>query len=158
MTATSATSPGTMADDASVGTVAWSNVDNAKVSDNVKTTGHSDINGVTPKDTSVKIVKSDGTFGSFNGTLKVAGSIGDLDGDSPNFGATVAVANPWGFLDAVDLSDNSDIPGDTGIVSAGTDIYKNIEINVNTQKFITLLPVAWSVGAITAKVILTNNK
>lgn len=98
------------------------------------------------------------TSGSFNGTLQVAGSIGKLDGSCPNFGATVAVANPWGFLDAVDLLDNSDIPGGTGVASAGTDIYKNIEININTQKFVTLLPTAWTAGAITAKLIITNNK
>ncbi len=35
---TTANSPGTMADDATVGTVAWSNPDNAKVSDNVYAT------------------------------------------------------------------------------------------------------------------------
>jgi len=34
MANTTATSPGTMANDSAVGTVAWSNVDNAKVSDN----------------------------------------------------------------------------------------------------------------------------
>jgi hypothetical protein len=38
MAQTSATSPGTMADDATVGTVAWTNPDNAKVSDNVYAT------------------------------------------------------------------------------------------------------------------------
>ena len=35
---TGAISPGTMADDATVGTVAWTNPDNAKVSDNVYAT------------------------------------------------------------------------------------------------------------------------
>jgi len=39
MAQTSATSPGTMADDATVGTVAWTNPNNAKVSDNVYTEG-----------------------------------------------------------------------------------------------------------------------
>ena len=38
MANTAATSPGTMADDATVGTVAWSNPDNAKVSDNAYAT------------------------------------------------------------------------------------------------------------------------
>jgi len=37
-TNTGATSPGTMADDATIGTVAWSNPDNAKVSDDVYAT------------------------------------------------------------------------------------------------------------------------
>lgn len=98
------------------------------------------------------------TSGSFNGTLKAAGSIGKTDGSCPNFGATVAVANPWGFLELVDLLDGSDIDGGTGVVSAGTDIYKNLEVNINTQKYLTLIPTAWSAGAITAKLLLTNNK
>lgn len=34
MVDTGATSPGTMADDDTVGTASWSNVDNAKISDN----------------------------------------------------------------------------------------------------------------------------
>ena len=38
MANTAATSPGTMADDATVGTVAWTNPNNAKVSDNIYST------------------------------------------------------------------------------------------------------------------------
>ena len=47
MANTSATSPGTMADDATVGTVAWSNPDNAKVSDDVYATVGVDFAGET---------------------------------------------------------------------------------------------------------------
>lgn len=92
-----ANSPGTMADDATVGTVAWSNPDNAKVSDNVYATGLTAIgqthylkatnfgfsiptgaiiNGILVEvemkyvgnndvdDNSIKIVKSNGSFGT----------------------------------------------------------------------------------------------
>lgn len=97
-----ALSPGTMADDATVGTVAWTNPNNAKVSDNVYatrtvnfTTSHylkatnlgftipagSTIDGIlvevekkllssagnrSVQDSSAKIVKADGTFGTTN--------------------------------------------------------------------------------------------
>jgi len=65
MANTAATSPGTMADDATVGNVAWSNPDNAKIEDgtftvsaNYLSTGGSEIN-----DYAVRIVK-DGSIGS----------------------------------------------------------------------------------------------
>ena len=58
-------SPGTMADDATVGTVAWTTPDNAKVSDNVYATAGLD-GGSSPTDTNVRIVKSDGTIGTTN--------------------------------------------------------------------------------------------
>jgi len=45
--ATQTQSPGTMADDTSVGTIAWSNPDNAKVSDNVYATATKASNGQT---------------------------------------------------------------------------------------------------------------
>jgi hypothetical protein len=62
-------SPGTMADDATVGTETWSNVDNAKVSDNV----YALVTGLDPENTSgapwdkyVRIVKSNGNLGTEN--------------------------------------------------------------------------------------------
>lgn len=98
------------------------------------------------------------TASSFNGTLKIVGSLGKTNGSCPNFGATVAATNPWGYLESVDLSDGSSIAGATGVASAGTDIYKNLEVNINTQKFLTVIPTAWSAGAFTVKILLTNNK
>ena len=57
-------SPGTMADDATVGTTVWANPDNAKVSDNVYAGTPSDWYSSPYSDNSVKIVKSDGTLGT----------------------------------------------------------------------------------------------
>jgi hypothetical protein len=59
-----ALSPGTMADDATVGDTAWNTPDNAKVSDDVyasfqTTTG-------SPKEYAIQIVKADGTIGATN--------------------------------------------------------------------------------------------
>ncbi len=57
-------SPGTMADDSAVGNTIWSDVDNAKVSDNNYSTIYTDGEGVY--DTYVKIVKADGSIGTTN--------------------------------------------------------------------------------------------
>ena len=65
MAQTSATSPGTMADDATIGTLAWTNPDNAKVSDNayaVATMNYRD----EVSEYAIRIVKSDGTIGTTN--------------------------------------------------------------------------------------------
>lgn len=98
------------------------------------------------------------TSGSFNGTIKVVGSQGKTDGSCPNFGATQSSSNPWTYVESVDLSDGSSVVGSTGIASAGTDIYKNLEINTNTLKYLTVLVTAWTAGAITVKLILSENK
>jgi len=65
MAQTTATSPSTIVDDATVGTVAWTNPDNAKVSDDVWATA-SIFEGEDILDSSVKIVKADGTIGTTN--------------------------------------------------------------------------------------------
>lgn len=90
-------------------------------------------------------------------TVKVAGSIGKLNGDSPNFGATVSPSNPYTFVQIIDLDTGSAINGATGIVVAGTDVGKTYEINTNGIKFLTLVPTAWTQGSITAKLQLFND-
>jgi len=90
-------------------------------------------------------------------TVKVAASIGKLNGDSPNFGGTVASTNPYTFVQIIDLDTGSAINGATGIVVAGTDFAKTYEINTNGVKFLTLIPTAWTQGSITAKLQLFND-
>lgn len=67
MANTTAMSPGTVVDDATVGTVEWSNPDNAKVSDNTYASADTNF-GTGPQyaDYAVKIVKSDGSIGTEN--------------------------------------------------------------------------------------------
>ena len=99
------------------------------------------------------------TSGTATTTLKVVGSQGVTGtGNCPNIGGTVSATNPWTYLEAVDLLDGSSVPGGTGLVVAGTDIVKNIEVNVNTVKFMTIIPISWTQGAIYARMVLTNNK
>lgn len=105
------------------------------------------------------------TAGTATLTAKVAGSIGKLSadesgghGDAPNFGATLSDTNTYTFLDIVDLDTNDVIAGATGIVASGTDLVKQYQINCSGMKYLTLIPTAWTQGAITAKLqLFTNN-
>ena len=103
-------SPGTMANDSAVGTEAWSGPNNAKVSDGVY--AEVTINNLdftyTIKDTTVKIVKADGTIGTTNkgnntsletsDTYRTYGSTSDLWGETwtaanindPDFGVALS--------------------------------------------------------------------
>lgn len=103
-------SPGTMADSATVGTVAWTNPDNAKVSDGVYAVFQTAVN--SPYEKYAQIVKSNGAIGSQNKssnvvlgtdivTYKPFGSSSDLWGEtwsvsdinSSNFGFVYGVSN-----------------------------------------------------------------
>lgn len=98
---------------------------------------------------------------SGNATTKVAGSLGKNSadasaqhGDTPNFGATVSATNPYTFLATVNLEDSSVIEGDTGLVASGSGLTRTIEVNTDGQKYLTLVPTAWTAGSIDAKVKL----
>jgi len=111
---TGATSPGTMADNATVGTVTWTNPDNAKVSDGVFATAYLNYSAV---DAYVQIIKSNGTIGttnkantvdawtSVNGTYYPYGSSSDLWGETwsasdinnSNFGVAFSASGTIGI-------------------------------------------------------------
>lgn len=105
------------------------------------------------------------TAGTATTTMKVAGSLGKPNAqaltspryDYPNFGATVIPANPYTFLQIIDLDTAAAVNGVTGIAVTGTDIGKQYEINVNAQKYATVFPISWSAGAITIKATLVTN-
>lgn len=65
---TLATSPGTVIDDSTVGTVAWSNPNNAKVSDDIYATAiiNNSSKTLVATENIIKIVKADGTIGTVN--------------------------------------------------------------------------------------------
>jgi hypothetical protein len=105
------------------------------------------------------------TSGSFNGTFKVAGSIGKpasaasaQHGDTPNFGATQTASNPYSFIQIINLATAAAVDGATGITSAGTDLHNNYEVNINGLKYFTVIPTAWTAGTITIKAQLFNNE
>lgn len=105
------------------------------------------------------------TSGTATTTLKIAGSLGKPEASSltsprydfMNMGATVSPANPYTFLQAIDLDTGSAVNGATGLVASGADLGKQYEVNVNAQKYLTVFPITWTQGAITVKAILTTN-
>ena len=108
------------------------------------------------------------TGGTATLNLKIAGSLGrsaQYDGkasgaryDLPNFGATVGPSNPYTLLSFIDLAlDGSIIQAATGVAVTGTDICKQYEVNINAQKYLTVIPATWSQGAITVKAIIVTN-
>ena len=109
------------------------------------------------------VILSVQTSGSFNATVKVAGSIGklladsDANGNTPNFGATQSKTNPYTFMQIIDSDTAAAVDGATGITSAGTDLQKTYEVNVNGLEYITIVPTAWTAGTITVKALLTDN-
>ncbi len=118
-------------------------------------------------DTFRNIVIQVGTAGTATVNLKVAGSLGKPSSsyakeyspryDFPNFGATVIPANPYTFLQIIDLDTASTVNGATGIAVTGTDIAKQYEVNINANKYLTVFPATWTAGAITVKAILVTN-
>lgn len=105
------------------------------------------------------------TSGSFNGTIKLGGSLGKLKSDvtipggsdTPNFGATISKSNPYQYVQLIDLDTAAAVNGATGVTSAGTDLAKQYEVNVNALKYFCPVLTAWSAGAITMKALLTDN-
>lgn len=99
-----------------------------------------------------------GTSGSTTATAKVAGSLGKSDGSMPNFGGTLTPANPYSFLQAIDLDTGAAVNGATGFAATGTDLQKTYEVNVNAMKFLNLLPISWTQGAISARLFVADNE
>ena len=111
------------------------------------------------------VIISVSTSGSFDGTFKIAGSLGKpvvlpsdkTSEDTPNFGATISASNPYSFLQIINLDTAAAINGATGVTSAGTDLQNTYEINVNGVKYITLVFTAWTAGTVTVKALTTDN-
>ncbi len=101
------------------------------------------------------------TASSANMTIQIMGSQGRMtpsaDTGAPVFGATQSAANPWTFIDLIDLADGSSIAGATGIAPTGTDIHKNYEINVNGIMWICPMVTAWTAGSVSIKAALFND-
>lgn len=102
------------------------------------------------------------TSGTATLTVKVVGSYGkkisdQVQGDdTPNFGATASAANPWSYIQIVDLDSGSGLAGSTGVALSGADVNKMYELNVNSAKYITFIPTAYTQGVISLKAKLFN--
>lgn len=113
----------------------------------------------------VNVVLSVETSGSFNGTFKIAGSLGKpvvtaagkYSEDTPNFGATQSASNPYTFLQIINYDTAAAVNGATGVTSAGTDLHNTYEVNINAVKYLCPVFTAWTAGAVTLKALLTDN-
>ena len=91
------------------------------------------------------------TTGTATLNMRTAGSLGKLDGESPNFAATQGPTNPYAFVEVIDLEDEALVVGDTGIALVAADAAAQYEVNINGLKYLTFWPATWSQGAITLK-------
>ena len=105
------------------------------------------------------------TTGTTTCTMKVAGSLGQTSANQityqsrmgmPNMGATATVLNPYTFLQIIDLDTGTAINGATGIAVTGTDINKQYEVNINAEKWLTVIPISWTQGALNVKLFVTS--
>lgn len=94
------------------------------------------------------------TSGSANFTLKAQGSISTI---CPDFTASQSPTNMWTYMQLIDLNDQSTITGATGVTSAGTDVNRSFEVNINLLRWFTVTITAISAGAITAQVMPSND-
>lgn len=101
------------------------------------------------------LVVSLNTANNANFTIKFQGSILD---DVPDFSAAQSVANPWDYIEVLDLEDGTAIDGDVGIAAAGVDDHRLFQVNVDGLKWFNATITAYSAGAITvrAKPFLNN--
>jgi hypothetical protein len=91
---------------------------------------------------------------SANFTIKCVGGISQ---EIPDFTATASTANPWTFVQMVDLNDGLPVTGSTGVVATGTDIVRTFEVNVNALQWINFNITARSAGNVTVIIQVTDN-
>lgn len=93
-------------------------------------------------------------------TYKFQGALALANGSAPDFGAARTEANPWEYVEAVDLQDGSAIDGDTGVVISNTAVDVNIrlfEININCLDYVSIEITAYTDGALSASATLSTN-
>jgi hypothetical protein len=101
------------------------------------------------------LVLSFATASNANLTVKFQGSISD---ECPDFSAAQSVTNMWDYIQVKDLEDGSSIDGDTGVACAGTDDFRQFELNVNGLKWINAVVTARSAGAVTVSCMPFSNE
>lgn len=102
------------------------------------------------------------TAGSANLTVKIQGSCMATSGDltnAPDFSVAASATNRWDYIACFDLIDPTTVvPGSTGFSAAGTDICKNILVNVDGIMWINVSVTARSAGNVTTDVLAFNNQ
>lgn len=96
------------------------------------------------------------TASSANLTIKIQGSMEDT---APDFSASASGTNAWTYISSYDLNDPTTvIIGSTGIAATGTDIFKNLLVNVDGLAWINVTVTARSAGSVTVKCLAFNNQ
>ena len=97
-----------------------------------------------------KIFLQLGTASSCNATVKFQGSFSDTP---PDFSGAQSVTNHWDYIDVIDLQNGASIDGDTGVAMAGTDDFRNFEVNAGGLKWLCATITVRSAGTLTLKAI-----
>jgi hypothetical protein len=92
--------------------------------------------------------------GSTDLTVKCQGGIGST---APDFDTAKSATNPWDYLQMIDLEDGASIPGDTGVVFAGSADVRQFEVNTNGMDYITFNVTAFAAGTVTVRARLVTN-
>lgn len=85
-----------------------------------------------------------------NLTIKIVGSMAD---EMPNFAAAQSPDNQWDYLQGKDLEDGSSVDGDVGITFSGTADNRQIEINTNLVRWVSVVVSGYVAGEVTARLL-----
>lgn len=101
-----------------------------------------------------------GTATSANLTVQAQGAVASAatPDTPPDFSSTQTVSNHWDFVQMVDLQDASPVNGDVGFVVAGTDDFRQFEININSLDYLNFNVTARSAGSVTVSCVLSDNQ
>lgn len=95
------------------------------------------------------------TAGTATCTIKIQGS---LSKDIPDFSTSASSTNQWDYIACYDYSNPSAIViGSTGFAASGTDICKNILVNVDGLVWLNCVITSISAGTVTIQSLSFNN-
>lgn len=90
-------------------------------------------------------------------TIKVQGSLSNVNGDAPDFSMTPSAINPWDYVAVFDYQNpTSVIAGDTGLTFSSDDV-KNLLVNVDGLTWLNVTVTGYTDGDITVKMIAFTN-
>jgi len=88
-------------------------------------------------------------------TIKAQGAVGDT---KPDFSAAATLANPWTYIQIVDVNTGIAKDGSTGVTIAGADDLDKYEFNTNGLDWVSLELTAYNApGTITSNARAYNN-
>jgi len=95
------------------------------------------------------------TASSANATVKIYASNMEA---RPTLASAVSATNEYATAQVIDLTDGTVIDWDTGIVWAGTDLLKRVEVNDNFARWVAVKMTARTAGNVTIKADLGDNE